>query len=121
MITRVSARVDRTNASTAAKYRGRADAADPELDQRLVELSAAGHNPPAGMSLRDLRRWADLAERRMDAQRIGAEEDAAEAQWLSEQQRAHAEVDARKQAEAEARAEARELIDQIVGPFGGRR
>ena len=65
VVARVSARVDADNAKMATRYRGSADAADPELDARLVELSAAGHNPPAGMSLRDLRRWADLAEREL--------------------------------------------------------
>ena len=119
----IIAEVSAKEAAKAAMkpYTGNPEAADRVLDQRLVELSAAGQHPPAGLSLRDLRRWADLAERRMDAQRIGAEEDAAEAQWLSEQQRAHAEVDARKQAEAQARAEAKVLVDGIYGGIGGGR
>ena len=121
MVARVSARVDADNARKATRYRGRADAADPELDQRLVELSAAGHNPPAGMSLRDLRRWADLAERRMDAQRMADEQDAQDERWTAEQAELHAEVESRKQAEAQARAEARALVDSLSGPFGGGR
>lgn len=109
---------------TAAKprkpYSGNPDAADPELDRRLVALSAAGHNPPDKLSQRDLRRWADLAERRLDAERLSEEQDAEEEQWAAEQAAGHADAEAAERAKAEARAEAKALVDRLAGgSFGG--
>lgn len=105
---------------TRRPYSGNPDAADPELDRRLVALSAAGHSWPPGLSQRALRRWADLAERRQDAERLGEEQDREDEAWQSAQDAAHAEADARQRAQAEARAQAEEIVAPMY-TFGGRR